>query len=274
MDHEDYKEMLAAQALSALDPEDARALEAHLRGCSECRSEFYAWEETAARLAFSALESKPLEPSSQLRGRILEATRADSAGAAEHADGDRARASNVIPLNQRQLRVWTPAQTWGAIAAALVFVVLIASLFVLWQQNRAARLELARLSRQIQDTQEQLGRLRKFSEIVSAPGMRMAQLAGTNVMPGASATLAFDQSGHAVLMAKGLPSPPEGKAYQLWFIAGNRPMPGRVFTTDPSGTGMLSDQVPAEALNGAVFAITLEPKDGVQAPTGPKYLKS
>ena len=84
--------------------------------------------------------------------------------------------------------------------------------------------------------------------------------------------LAYDKNGRAILMAKGLPPPPAGKAYQLWFIAGGKPMPGKVFTTDASGAGTLKDQIPPQARNAAVFAITLEPEDGVQSPTGQIYL--
>src|SRR5437762_1698234 len=39
MIHEDYKEMLAPQALDALDIADARSFEDHLSGCAECRAE-------------------------------------------------------------------------------------------------------------------------------------------------------------------------------------------------------------------------------------------
>jgi anti-sigma-K factor RskA len=102
----------------------------------------------------------------------------------------------------------------------------------------------------------------------------MTELNGTQVMPGAHAMIAYDKNGNAVLMAKGLPPPPAGKVYQLWFIAGGKPMPGRVFTTDAAGAGTLNDQIPAEALSAAVFAITLEPKDGMPSPTGPIYLSS
>ncbi len=272
MVHENYKEMLAAQALSALDKDDARSLDDHLRACDECRVELYEWEETAATLAFSALESRPLEPSLQLRDRILNAAHADSVKSAR--DSDATRVSNVVDLDQERLQRRGYLQTWGAIAAGLVFVALSVSLFVLWQQNRAAREELARLSEQVKYNQQILTQQQQAIEIIMAPGTRMAELAGTSVMPSAHAMLAFDKNGRAILMAKGLPPPPAGMGYQLWYIAGDRPMPGKVFTTDATGTGMLSDQVPAEALNAKVFAITLEPKEGVPAPTGEMYLKS
>jgi Anti-sigma-K factor rskA/Putative zinc-finger len=268
--HEDYKEMLAAHALTALDDRDARALEEHLAVCSECRFELDHWEETAASLAFSA-EARPLEPSSKVRNHILETVKAD--GAVEKAE-ERRGISNITEFNRRKVRFWTPAQVWSGIAAGLVFVVLSISLFFLWQQNRAAREELARLSEQVREMQEQLAQQQKLVEIVSTPGTRMAELDGTDVMPGASAMLAVDKNGRAILMAKGLPRPPEGKAYQLWFIMGDRPMPGKVFVTDASGDGMLDSQVPAEALKAPVFAVTLEPAPGVDKPTGPMYLKS
>lgn len=276
MTHENYQEMLAAQALNALDPNDAQLLETHLESCSDCRSQLSDWQNTAAWLSFAAIEAKPLEPASEVRSRILQAIRSDSTSvkSTDVAETVRSPGANVIPLNQKRPRAWTSAQTWGAIAAALVLVVLGASLFVLWQQNRAARNELVRLREQVQEAQSEFRRLHDAIELVAAPGTRMAELAGTNEMPGAHATLAFDKNGRAILMAKGLPPPPAGKAYQLWFIAGGRPIPGKVFTTDSSGAGMVSDQIPADALKAAVFAITLEPEGGVQQPTGAMYLKS
>ena len=115
---------------------------------------------------------------------------------------------------------------------------------------------------------------REAIEIVNAPGARMSELAGTKEMPGAHGMVAYDKNGRAILMAKGLPPPPAGKAYQLWFIAGGKPMPGKVFMTDASGTGTLTDNMPSAAMNAPIFAITLEPMGGVQTPTGAIYLSS
>lgn len=264
--------MLAAKALSALDVESARALKAHLLECAACRSQLSQWEDTAVCLSFAA---PPSEPSPQLRERILQSIRADSiakTGRTVSSGKTTARASNVIALPQR--RAWSAAQTWGAIAAGLVFVALSAALFVLWKQNTAARQELARLTEQVREAQQQIARQQEAIEIVASPGARMSGLAGTKMMPNARAMLAYDKNGRAILMAKGLPPAPEGKAYQLWFITGGRPMPGKVFSTDASGVGTLTDQIPAEALNAAVFAITMEPESGVTAPTGAIYLSS
>ena len=60
MVHEDYKEMIPARALSALDTAEAQALNEHLKNCAECRKELHEWQTTAAALA---LGSNPAEPS-------------------------------------------------------------------------------------------------------------------------------------------------------------------------------------------------------------------
>lgn len=280
MTHEDcetYRELLAAAALTALDAEDARALTTHLESCADCHSEMNAWEDTAA---FLALEAKPLEPSALLRERILVSVRAE--GRAHSSNNDRAERlvppkvsqgnSKVLAFERPQRDVWASLRSFGAIAATLVFGALIISLLVLWQQNRATQNELARLATEMQRTKAQLNHERAVVELLTSPDAHMAKLAGTNIAPGAHAMLAYDKNGHAMLMAKGLPAAPKGMAYQLWFIAGTRPMPGKVFQTDASGNAMLEDQLPVEALNAATFAVTLEPQAGVAAPTGPMYL--
>ena len=143
----------------------------------------------------------------------------------------------------------------------VLLTALIVGLIVLWRQNSAMQNELARS--------------REFVEIVTTPGARVSELKGIDLGAGATASLAYDQNGHAVLMANKLPSPPQGKAYQLWFIVGNKPpLPGKTFVPDDTGKGTLKDQVPKEALDSAIFALTVEPEGGVKAPTGPIYLRS
>jgi anti-sigma-K factor RskA len=43
---------------------------------------------------------------------------------------------------------------------------------------------------------------------------------------------------------------------------------------DNTGSAVLKDQIPGEAVDANVFAITVEPASGVSAPTGPIYLRS
>jgi anti-sigma-K factor RskA len=68
MNEQHVDELLEAYALGALEPDEARAVEAHLAGCARCRALADAARETAAALAYAA----PLfDPPASLRARVL-----------------------------------------------------------------------------------------------------------------------------------------------------------------------------------------------------------
>jgi anti-sigma-K factor RskA len=245
MVHEDYKEMIPARALSALDAAEARVLNEHLENCAECRKELDDWRATAATLA---LDASPSEPSPQVRERILDEVRRDLSE------------PKVVPFRSTSRNLWRSFGSLGAMAAAVVFTALIVGLVVLWRQNNSF--------------QSQLAQSREFVELVTSPGARVTELKTTAVTDGASATVAYDKNGRAILWATKLPKVPQGKAYQLWFLVGNKPVPGKTFAPDSNGEGVLKEQVPSEALASPVFAITVEPAGGSTAPTSPIYLHS
>lgn len=247
MVHDDYKEMIPARALSALDAAEEHVLNEHLKNCAECRKELEDWQATAAALS---LASDPAEPSPQVRERILSEVRKDLSSTPE-----------VIPFRSTSRKIWRSFGSLGAMAAVVLVTVLIVGVIVLWRQNRAI--------------QERLAEANKFIELVNTPGSRVSELKGIDLGQGATAKLAYDRNGRAVLMASKLPSVPRGKAYQLWFIVGNKPpMPGKTFVPDSAGNAVLKDEMPREAIDANVFAITVEPERGSNAPTSPIYLRS
>ncbi len=75
-DHQSRREELAAYLLGALEPGEAAALERHLAGCGECRTELE-WLRPAAQLLPESVER--VEPPPQLRGRLMEQVRAEAA---------------------------------------------------------------------------------------------------------------------------------------------------------------------------------------------------
>src|ERR1043165_919925 len=246
MAHEDYKEMIPARALSALDVTEERALNEHLENCDECRKELEEWQGAAATLAVFA---DPAEPSPKVRERILSEVRKELA------------TPEVIPFRSTSRNIWRSFGSLGARAAVVIFTSLILGLIVIWRENRAMN--------------EELARTKEFVQLATTPGAKANELKGLDLGAGATARFAYDKTGHAMLMADNLPSVPRGKAYQLWFIVGkNPPMPGKTFSPDDAGNGVLIDQMPKEALDSAIFAITLEPEGGVDKPTGQIYLRS
>jgi anti-sigma-K factor RskA len=281
MRHEEYKDLLALEAAGAVDPSEARSLGAHLSSCAECRAELDELREAAAALAYTVA---PVEPPPHLRANLLEQVRALSPAAepAPSSDTLGTQARRLVGrLSLWQLFGARPSLGFGAAAAAIALAALATLSAVLWGRTQELGAEVARLTERLGASEGelarergQLARMQEVNEFLTAPGARVMDLAGTKTAPQASARVAFDRStGRVLLLAYDLPPAPQGKAYQLWFIAGNKPpLPGGVFKTDARGRASLADRLPAEAQNPNAFAVTLEDERGVQSAEGAMYL--
>src|SRR5262249_48914111 len=123
--HKRRSDDLAAYLLGALDPAEAAELERHIEGCDRCRAELR-WLEPAAQVLPEEVER--IEPSAELRLRILEEARADAGRIAsgptvrEAAFRQRAaawlRGSGPGPIGLRPLAALT----------ALALIILVAAL--------------------------------------------------------------------------------------------------------------------------------------------------
>jgi hypothetical protein len=307
MKHEDYKELVALDALDALDGEaERRTLAAHLADCADCRAELDAQRAVAASLAYAAPPAAPAlelraqilariksQPQQQVEGQVdeqveewgarLPASSGSGAVITTTPSAPAADASNVSAPDEfakrreaRDLKVSRRLLVFGALAASLAVAALLLSLLMLWQRNNALQNEIAQLSANADRSAQELARARVERELLASPEAQTAKLAGTKMAANAQARLTFNErTGHAMLMAADLPPAPAGKAYQLWFIAaGKPPMPGSVFQTNANGHAEMHGIVPPEGRASAVvFAVTLEPESGTSAPTGEIYLK-
>ena len=292
MRHEEYKQLLALEAVGALDEEERGALLGHLPSCSECREELRELSDAAASLLYTVA---PVQPSAELRANVLTRVRAvdpsevvaspkavdpsEARGRAKASDGPRNLRALFGGVSLWQLFAWRPGLGFGAAAAALAVVLLGLSTLSLWNRNRSLSAEVASLSDRLREAQneitgqrEQLAGARNVEELLSSPGVRVTELAGKTPAPQARAMLAYDRStGRAVVMATGLPPCPEGHAYQLWLIADNKPLPGGTFKADAQGRARMSDRLPPNH-TAPTFAVTLEREGGVPAPKGDVFL--
>jgi anti-sigma-K factor RskA len=300
MRHEEYKELAALDAVGALDAEETRLLGEHLAACEECGREAREMREAAAAIAYTV---EPVEPPASLRARVLDNARLsdtvlpfkrnarEAAGDGPNVVGDgpnvvrqpalRAAAPTTERLGTWRLLASRPPLLFGALAAAVAIVFLAALSLMLGTRNRELAVQVAQLSQSLDRAREETllareesVRTTEINNIVTAQGALVAVINGTEQAPGASARLVMDKrTGRAVLAAHGLPPAPAGKTYQLWYIAGGKPLPGGLFNADPAGRAVLSDRVPEAGLGASLFAVTLEPAGGVQAPTGGMYLR-
>jgi anti-sigma-K factor RskA len=98
MGNDAVHDLTAAYALDALEPDEARGYEEHLAGCEHCRDELASLQAAASSLAYAA---PPAVPPPALRGRILDAARAER--------------PDVVPLRPR---AWSrPLAAVAAVAA-------------------------------------------------------------------------------------------------------------------------------------------------------------
>ena len=271
-EHDHYNEQLIHYALDALDASETRQIEEHLMGCDQCQTELEAWRDTSSRIAYVA---DPIQPSADLRQRILKEVRA--------LKNQNQHPVTVAPILQKSsssrlpippnLPWWRTAPGIAAIAASLVLATALTSFLVFRQREGELRSEVASLSKRLEEQKDEIALAKSENELLSDPSARALMLMGTEAAPNARAKLVVDnKTGRALLVAQNLPAAPTGKAYQLWFIADGQPLPGRTFSTDSQGRAVLHDQIPEAGRKASIFAVTVEPAGGVSSPTGEKVL--
>jgi hypothetical protein len=280
--HEDYKSLVAAHALDALDAGELRSLEEHLSTCADCRIEL---DELRGTVATIALSAPTVEPPEALRDRILAVARTTPQTQKPHAVSkesvpdmvpkkSKTAPNNVVSFIPREAKT-SNGLKFVALAASLAFVAALIGLIAIWQQHRQTRALVSELTNRIAKTEGDLAREREMREAFAAPDVRLSELRGTASAPLASAKFGVDRyTGRAMLLAYNLPAPPAGKEYQLWYISDGKPLPGGVFRTDAKGNGELKGIVSPEGRAAGVFAVTLEPQGGGSAPTSAPILLS
>jgi anti-sigma-K factor RskA len=187
-----------------------------------------------------------------VRARLLQRVAADAAR------------REVRPARRRPF--WPILATASLAAAAALLVYLGVTIGELRQEARGRAEELATLRGEV-------ARQRELVALLGASETRAVALAGQEPSPGASARMWWNETRRAgYFVASGLPAVPAGKTYQLWVLAGGKPISAGTFPVDPRGEATLRVGPMPAAAPAEVFAVTLEPAGGLPAPSGPMYL--
>ena len=175
------------------------------------------------------------EPPPALRERILEAARSEN--------------GKVIQFPRRR---WLfPAATAAAAAAAVVAIGV-----GLWANS---------LSRDLDRERSANADYARALQLLGSGDAKVTQLAD------AEGGLLVAPDGEAALVVCGLQPAPKGKTYEAWVIEGETPRPAGLFR---GGGGCPPVLLERDVPNGAQVAVTLEPKGGVDQPTGPLLVRS
>ncbi len=285
---EQNQELLIAKALDSLNVSDEQTLQQLLEAHPELYADLEDWRETVGLLALSAPVA---EPSAKVRENILAMIKQDNEvdGLFDKMVEPKVEAniqpqpiefkadvnykpeteSNLISLKRP---TWSILQKMIAVAACVSVAFLGFSLWKVSKEVEKSNLEIVQLKQKLESSQIELA---KTNELLT-PETVSASLAGLEDAPNAKAKLIYDKAtGKAYLVVEGLPVAPQGKAYQLWFIASKTPVSGGVFKANANGKGELRGEIPLnERQSSTIFAVTLEPEQGVPAPTGKMFLKT
>ena len=252
-----FRELIEAYALGALDPEDRAALEAHLAtGCAECAKSVEEARWLVSQLAYAAPEAAP---SDMLKGRLMQTVRAE---AQSQAQPHVLRTKNAIPF-------WL----WVGVAALLVF-----SVYSAWNMRRLqneileANNRAATLIGEREKSEQQLALAKREAMILMDPNsVKIALKSGDAQGPQLEAK--WHSEWGVVVMGENIPMPSPHHVLQLWFIpkaAGKMPMPSMMIRPDANGKFVLLVSSPPESMDATkALAISEEPEGGSPWPTNP-----
>lgn len=240
--HEPYAENAAAYAMNALDPEEARAFEEHLRGCAECPTTVAEMRSVLAMLPFAV---ELVEPPPQIKQQLMRQIRSASATDGAAADPSPQAAPTPQPTPPRgtfwaSLSRGTFAR--GAALASLVLVLGMAALLVRQQRE--------------------LDELRRVQAIVGSPRAVAESVRAGEIQ---AMIYAVPDSPTAYFVLDGLPRLPAGRDFQVWMLAEGGPVSVGVHHSEGSARWFITAPRPMREYDGV--GVTQEPSGGSPAPT-------
>src|SRR5262249_56785593 len=118
--------------------------------------------------------------------------------------------------------------------------------------------------------QAELSQREEALRFLSDPEVRYVSLGGLKPSPEASAWLLWNPgTRQGLLLARGLPATPPGKAYELWALAGSQPVPAGVFGVDERGRALFRPPPLPPGPTFHAFAVTLGAAGGGPPPHRP-----
>jgi anti-sigma-K factor RskA len=279
MDHAEIKDLIPLKALARLEGDEQRAVDEHLgAGCDECERELASFSEALAAMAIA--ESGSDGPSDRIWSRLQ--TRLDKERPPRRLE-DRATRH---PSRGRGFAILSSAAAAAVIAIVVSYALINSRLHSDTSETSdeiaALTAKVIEVQRNIDTTGDQLAALQakvaQTTDLTLAslgPDAHVVRLAGLPASPSATGTVALSPAqGTAMLEVSGLPPTPDDKEYEVWWIGEKQgPLRAGLFEPSSSGATIVSLDLPPPGEVVLASAITLEPRGGVEKPSGAMYLK-
>jgi hypothetical protein len=260
--NERFEELVALQALGIPLGAEGEEFSRHLAECPVCEQMLKELQDSASVLAASA---PPIQPRAEIRKRLLASLDAAPAvGLSRLPSETRAGGADAR----------RPASPWLFAAAASLLLVL-----SLWDDARlrrereSLRGENAEMSGRVASAEKALARRDLQVRVLDSDDVKMLALGGKQPQRDARGKVFWSaRAKRGVLLAANLASLPPNKQYELWVFSKGKPVAAGVFDADASGRALFESSDLSEIDAAQNFAVTVEPRGGVTAPTGPIVL--
>lgn len=248
--------ILETYVLGELPPSEAREVEAM---AAEHPQIAEALQEAELALETFAMQTAVAPPPS-LKASILDALPEEPEVAAPAAK----LSTKHTPIRPMYAS-WAVAASLGL---ALLSSIAAAIFFLRWQEAEemlaTVQEQNFQLAQNVRTLEQQTGDMRYELAVLANPAYQQIQMNGLDPAPEARAVVFWNAATAEVYLNPGsLPTPPQGKQYQLWAIVDGKPVDMGVFDT---ATRQAIQKMKATG-KASAFAVTLEPKGGSPSPT-------
>ncbi len=256
--HEEFESIAALDAIGAASAQERATLRAHLGACADCT---LVWDEYTEAVTLLARQLDPVAPPAGVRERIVSNTHEEQPVAED----------NVIDAG--------PRFNWWLATAATLFLALWG-----WRELsiHAAKTRIHDQDATIKQLTDQNNLLADQREKLATEMAALANadthtitLTGQAASPAASARVFVEpKARRALVFFYNLPANGDDKSYQLWIIRADQPKPqsAGVFSAAKDGKATVTvENLPTDVAIKA-FAVTLEPRGGVQQPTNTNFI--
>jgi anti-sigma-K factor RskA len=276
MTHDQALDLAAAYVLGALEPAEEAAVRDHLATCGEPHPEFAAFGEVVPALVELG-DLELVEPPASLGARIMAAAAADLA--------ERPRAASPAPSAPTVTPSAAAVPSSPAEPVAFPSPAERAERLTRGERSRTSRFDWAlRIAAVVAivaagawgiNLQRQLDAAQRFDQAVASVIQAAGQPDAKTVVLSsgkdstASGIGAVAGDGSVLLAMRDLPATSGSQVYEAWVIVGKAaPVAVGGFTVDSNGSTSFKTDA-ATTPPGATIAVTLEPKAGNTAPSGP-----
>ncbi|MCA1582301.1 MAG: anti-sigma factor [Acidobacteria bacterium] len=287
-----FEELAALRALGIPLGADEDEFAQHLEGCATCQALVADFTDSAAALSATAT---PVAPPASLKTRILGSLESGAVSPRASGGGDlssRVKTAEAGATPQRSFAPWVFAAAAGLLLLLLVtddarlrreredlrsqtaaFRAQAGEGEDLRKQAAALQQEKANLSEKLRAAQRSLARRDLQARVVESDDVQLLFLQGKAPQQRARGRVFWStRAGRGVVVAGNLSVLPAGKQYELWAFSGGKPVPAGVFDADTAGRVLFESKDLSRIGTPEKFAVTVEPRGGVEAPTGPIVL--